>query len=534
MAGGTGAIALWGLILWGASWSDGSEANELAEQFAESLEEARTHLMRKRWEKAEAALLEAIGAHDREPFVLARRFELLELLELSRFFDVYEAPDEDELIEGELKRWRESSGDVELRYQEGLGGDWIGAGRVFGKLKLHPIVFYGPHTVRMEVKPSGFGSTTSGLAVGIRSGSEPYYVAYGRYGGGLYRLGERQETLGTWKSKGAVELEVDVGSKSIAVRVDGKKVASAKTKEPISGNVALSGLGSPLWIELRGKAYGSWFQGLRDAHLFDELERFRKRHSRTNSLPAWLAGERDEPLSLAWEELPGSTAEGVREELWDEAQKYIRRGASSGGLEWARTLLADAVDDNFRAALELELAQHAGDWSALSSAVQRLREVLPDDPFLRFQKARAAAYGGDLEAGIDLLEQLVEATPTVSPAWSELAKLQFWGGAPDASRATLERAMAAGVHPANLEEPQQILTRSDHGPFWHKANESKTTHYLVRTDLDEQIAWEIAQELEDAYKKYSRALGRVGGDDKRASRSTCSQGSRATRSTGRD
>lgn len=497
--------------------------------FVRALEQVEKRIDQGRYAAAKEDLLELLAEHEGAAFVVDRLARIRAYLSECTFRTNVAAPELESLISGELRSHSASSGKVELAYGADRLTDFDGHDEenpLAGPL-IHPMTFEGPFTVEIDVSAYPKGSFPMVL-VGVGTDSM-YSVVFGlgrnKRGGPTVYLPARISKWvdGAWRTLveeddpeveggAACTLAVKVKSSSITAYCDGRKILAAKRAKGAYGSVGFHNLPGPLEvldeIRLTGKAQPSWFQGLVDEALQVARQRFDGAYDPSEDLPAWLVDGSSAPPELdPLAELPGERRPDDRD-LVKTAADFVARGRLEDGLAWAwelgdRTSVELALHLRTTFLIELERYEEA------RRLLDELARLAPDHPPTL---ARRAVVVGELEgserrlAELQALRQRFADSPAVV---SELVQYTLLEGRLDEATTVLRGALRAGLHDPRLRALDAQLNRARAGPRFQPAYEYKTRHYHVTTDIDEETAYRVAQELEDAYSRYRRDLGYV-------------------------
>lgn len=501
-----------------------------ADDFVKGLENARRLVEHQRWDPAEKGLRELLAEHEGAGHALARRLEVRDLLERCAFGRSHAEPDPGELLDGELKRWKPDTGEIEILYPHGLTltppldsrkdeelhqvGDW----QEQNGLWTHPISFKDDYEITLR----GQG----GLYVFLGHGGANYYfldlsgypVLYQYQGKRRTEIDSnpRKHLPGTLERARKPELRIQVNERRVRVLVGGENLLDARVPDPPLGIFGMLGRFQAEWVRLEGKSTGAWLGGRLDERRREALETFRKTNDPELALPGWMrvegrGGAEEEADEIA--DIPGPPRESWKPAL-ERIDALLGEGKYRDALAFASGLTDGEVGETFRLWNEIWLRNLLQEYGSALERAERLVTLVPEHVPTRVRYARTLGMAVGHEAARRQLEDWIrdDGAPELEAAL--VHEFLVDGRAEDARKA-LDAALAAGADPAVLEEVNGLVVRALGGPSWTTRNEHSTRHYVVATDMDRSLAYEAAQELEAAFAKYRRDLSQVSGSDGR-------------------
>jgi hypothetical protein len=537
-----------GLILLAGAVPPPQDEAAGAERLAAGLEQLDERLRDGRWEGAERLVRELLAEHGARPYALARRSDLVDGLQEALFRQAYESPSPEELVSGELRRYRESTGELEIRYDgealDDLDRQLVPAGDGGRSVRVYafPAVFTRAYEIRLsgEAWPDAIADEALPPILVFRLDEERTYVvglgqaAVHRDGHKLWipatlqldELGEVtlvDRKLSPARKRQPYVVEARVEARRIEVDLDGERLFEVKlpTRLPANefGTFGFVGFGQLGALEIEGRVERSWMRRLADGHEGRARSRFERRFDLEGEVPSQLCleacGAFEERL-LLFEEPFGAAALGGRE-------------------------LDDLLPPDEEVSVEVlqDLVERIGDWEAAGEAatlrsyllctlnlhlgrLERAREHaerwLADRPGSRAARATLAVLdlaAGREEPACERLEELVWEEPgdPVTAAW--YARVLFRCGAWDDLDELLEVAARDERFDAELAQVQDMLGMARRGPRWAETHEVTSRHYVVRSDINERTCREIADHLEGALKRFGARLGAAPKSDRR-------------------
>jgi tetratricopeptide (TPR) repeat protein len=542
-----------GAVLFGALLTPpaASPALEDEDSFLASLEKIERKAEKVRPRKTTTQVLELLDEHAGADHVLRHRTRIVELLESSAFLETYTPPDPAELISGNLEKWNPRKRELELSYEGSelpsltaaiqqlraslaearkrldageapnplsieQARDWVMVdGTFFHRAQLQ-------EDFEVEVDVAGYGR----IAVGADSGDHLVVVFHGD---GVAFSSSSGDDESTREVESNVDSKLDkrkkqntygitVSGRSIRATVDGKAVGKAKLAGKISGRLMLP-QGANQWgaegvlvgeVRLRGKVAGHWLSGLQRAHEAAARAEFLEGWDVQKQLPEWLRVEVVEPAH------PSPLLDGAPEPLGDaqleavtEAFTLLAGGDSRGSQTYLEQVDGSELGEPFVAWLWMRLLFALERYEEALERSEQLVDLAPDHVQARVDRAflRERVEAGD--TAVAELGELVEEFPDAPEPRDALATLLVQLGELDAADDVLEGAVRAGIGSPGLERASRRALRARIGPRWGEAHEFATRHYRVFSDHSHEAAFEMAQELEAAYRKYSRDLDHV-------------------------
>ena len=483
---------------------------------ASALADVDEDLARARYTQATAGLLALIEEHGHEPEAWRLRPRILERLVQAAQGDALAAPDPEELIPGDVRKYSERTGslkvvheprDLERAYEPvDLRGDYGGRKNPF---LLYPTPFSGPFSVEVTLaRPPQRGKEPFSLVV-VMPDNHRLQVRASKTAISLDHFKGTWETLDRYFLEdlaGPLRLELKVENSTATVFLDGKRVVRGRKPTGLFGRFALAPRDGLTQVVVEGRVERSWVQGLRDAHLARQRAEFLARWK-----PSIPPSFRVQPSSGA----PVGSVDPLPAELEEEPARVLRSslrvfedGERERFLEAARALTEGAAEPPaVRDYATAWASYHLGDWENARRACDALVARRPGYAPGRKLRALIASESGELALARTLLAQLVDELPDETWALSLAARVELSAGDHAAADAVIERAIEARRYDARLAEVHTSLMKARSGPRWAQVFEVRSEHYVVRTDLDRKTAREALDLLEAARGHFATLLG---------------------------
>ncbi|MEM7306989.1 MAG: DUF1570 domain-containing protein [Planctomycetota bacterium] len=496
---------------------DGEEA-----RFEKEYGRVQQQMVNKRWKKARASLLELLGEHPGERYVLAREAEIRRDLERCSFWMDHPAPPPAELVSGELLSYRRSTGAIKLRYRPGNLQDFERSRSPLGAL-VHPLTFDGSYSIELDLPkyPShAFPSVLIGfdtevpiqVVFGLKKSGRgnlltwlPAKIIELRDGGAkLLADKENPQVVGGEPAR----LRVTVKSGSVAAYCNGRKLVSARRPKGLYGRIAVLNPGSFRELVISGTAQSSWIDGLEDAATQERWSAFEQSFEVDRLLPDWFRAPEPEARASIAAAYPGERSE-LRDVLLAETVAHLEAGEVQAALAAATGVAAKRGGEPYRSYLTTLVYYETGDLWAAADSSRRLVELAPAHaPSLLLRGEVLLALGRAEEAAEEL-----DRWDGEPPASADLVELQVraWlrAGRVERAQAALEAGIEGGAHAASLRRVGELVTQVLHGPRWDEVYEVKTKNYHVVSNLDRETCFEVGQVLEESLQRFNRDLRRL-------------------------
>ncbi|MAB78058.1 MAG: hypothetical protein CMJ89_01785 [Planctomycetes bacterium] len=483
---------------------------------------------REKWNQARDALVRLVSEHQGAPYVLQERSAILDDLKKCTFCASYDAPEPDELIDGELLSWNEKSGKIKLRYRPGRMGDFIKPARKKGAQEtlVHPLTFAGSYsaTIKLQrylvnkylpVVHVGWNTNAPVTATfGLKRGGRGNTVYFADAAISFHENGSVQKTVkkkSTLESGAPATLKINVKSGSISVYGNGRKLASGSRKKGIFGQIAFNGFTYIEEIEIQGTAQGSWLQGLRDAAFQAAWELFEKDYEPKDLLPEWFLGKGIAAEASTTDQPPyPGPHRPEQDDLFGEVMRRSK-DANYDALKWFLDTDQGETTEEFRCFVRAYLMLRGQNYKGALKLCERACRIDPEHVASRLLLAELHELNGSRETAIQELESLWRLFPEDGRIASRLAETLLSASRVSDARNILKEAVANGIHPRQLENVDGVLTKIERGPDWPNQFESVSKHYRVVSDIDRKICFEAANHLEKSLNRFNRDLRRVSG-----------------------
>jgi Flp pilus assembly protein TadD len=486
--------------------------------FADILARCRGLMERGEWPIARRTLKALLAEHGPQPYVRARKHELLADLERCAFQCMVPAVDPATLVGGELLHLDRRTGQIRLRYRKGQTADFarqrLDDG---GELLVHPLVFTGERAVTIRGDrypavapfPRAVLCADDGEALdfcwGVEGAARNLPLLVRRLGGGREQPLFQRDHAGIAAGQ-PFALQISGDGQLVQMAANGAVLASVPA-DAAPGRIAVVANGFDELV-LEGRSDLAWLRAVEDRARRAAWEHFERRYEPARDVPAWLLEPDAAPAgeSRALRSWPGELGR-AHLACAEIATRHLNAGNHEQCLQFVEgTPVAD-------------LPPPARDWLAGMALVklERFREavacldrVVDADPrFTEGRACRAAAlyqlrrFG---EAERDY-RSVLQDDPGHADAATGLVELLLNAGHPAAAKAVADAAAAQAVHGERFAALQRLLAKAQRGPNWARVHEYRSRHYRVMTDLDEAAAARVAETLEAAWTAYGRALG---------------------------
>lgn len=484
-----------------------------ADEFTQGLEQLQEFGRAGRWKVVARKLPELLEKHQGAAYVRARRAALVDLVRRGAFRAAHPPPDPKKVVQGTLHSWNPKTRAIKIHYTLQQMGNWIKS----GKLRLHPAVFTGPHTITLDGRyPPG----KSPQALVCVESPRAIYVIFGlntkRYQipaqilltekGKTVRRAELPTSLCTDKSNFPVRIVVK--RKAVVSTRGNRKMASLRKDGDHWGRFGFFADSAIREVTLQGQIEPSWMQGLRDKAETKLRQEFEQGFDAEKHLPAWLfeTPEADtdlaEPDRRPWPGDPG--AEDIT--LANEAVQHLNEGEVEDGYALVSRAEGDEAVVQYLKALFLDrMADHAAALECVGKVTRRDPEFVP----ARELEARLLAHLRRRDEAAKVYDALLEKYPGGADLHGRAAVLFLKMSRPADARRVLQRAQAHGLSSRELDGVQKLVAKATNGPAWPRAYDFESRHYHVVSDIDKKTCMAAAKYLEEAYVLYTVRLERV-------------------------
>ncbi len=498
-------------------------------EFDRRLQAAKKLANTRRWSQAKTELDRLLASRENESELVAHLSEVVELYRRCSFFESNPPVSIRELVGGQVTAWNERSGQIGVTYSDLSEFTDDGAGAM-----VHPLEFSGPYRIevhgRMGSAPTSLSAVPRApqILVAIR-GRESVQLSFGHP---QFSVENRTQWippriiangLGSAKvlDEAAVvplqfeerfKLVIEVDASTISATVDGQLILSASKDPELFGSMAVVDIPGLTRISLRGTAHPSWTNQLQDRAREEAWRQFRETWRVEDELPSWISerlqNERSPsaPLTLPFQlrvteaQLP----------TLQRVSAHLALGQFENGLREIESLssidLAPELQLFLKALFQLSLERK----SAARKTIEHAIEQTPDFFEARLLHGRILGELGLEQETLSVFEEFVEELPSVPTAWAEYAAWCLRFGQPKAAQQVMERALSAGIPGSYLRETESLVTRALSGPLWEQTFEYSSRNFTVHSDIDRQICFDAAQELEAALRLYQMRLDRMG------------------------
>lgn len=475
-----------------------------------------------RYEQASDALQELMREHaqDREAWLVRPR--ILERLAEAAQGDALEPPSATELILGDVRRYSERTGTLEVvhdwtdlrRMGEPTSIDRFRYGRDETEFLVYPAPFAGTFSVEVKLRRLPARRSSSFNIVVIMPDNNRLDVRVSSVDIVLSHFRGSWKSLDTHSLKdengGPVRLKLVVENASASVSLDGKRILKGKKPTGLFGHFALGPYQLAREVVVEGRAERSWVRGLEDAHVAAQRASFRADYDPPipdvfgAHEPSGVPDPRRDPLPV---ELDPESVRVIRDSIVGSSGSSLGSEARKQVLDELEDVLAGisgpAAVKHWVAAWQYYYLRH---WKGARQHGDALLALEPD--FVPGRKLRALIAGesGEQALARNLLSLVVEAHPEQTWAGSRLAELALEGGDHEAARDLVRAALDRGHYDTTLARVHASVLKAEDGPLWREVYEVSSKHYVVRTDLDLKTAREALSLLTSARDHYSTLL----------------------------
>ncbi|MFO0985001.1 MAG: DUF1570 domain-containing protein [Planctomycetota bacterium] len=505
--------------------------------FTAKLDEARQLGTRGKWKESQAALTALLEQHKDQDYVRVKRAEIADAVKDCAFNLQFKPADFKELISGELVSYNPATGDIKLRYTPDKLRDFLTKGDVAGDryeaqtLYLHPINFAGPYTIEIKGKSYPVLGVPSPVVLAAIDGGDGFQVTFGfpsessgnvvswhpaylhRLKNGEWKEIDKKQTSPA-KSRKPFALKVVVGSSEIGAYYDNSMFLKTAKPAALFGQVGFAHVEFSELV-ISGRAQTAWLQGMRDAATQKARAAFDQRYKESEHLPEWLLANKPVTVKASAKQrgYPGER-KAEQEHLITKVRKLWDDDKFAEALD---AVNAVPVGQLTEAAREYLLA---GSYEGLGDAEHALphceRVCTLDPQFLATRSMRAALLGvlGRRADAEKEYRDLVEKFPDRAEIYASFALTLLRAGRTSDAKAVIEQALNRAAERELLDFIKSLLVKAEKGPEWARTFEYKTDHYLVQSDIDQQVCVDAAKVLEQSYLAYAAYLKKTSDDEK--------------------
>ena len=481
-----------------------------------------------KWSDEKRGLQKLLNETGDQPFVHARRTEIVDELRRAAIRTAVPQPDPATMTEGKLLAWDRHGGDLSISYGPGQWADFNHQGSIV----IHPAVFDGPVTIKLGGEKFEYaGSNLLGVLIGLHD-DEWVEVATGArhdLGGDRFvpalceivqHVGKSRNVLATAPRAPnygkPFDVEIVVGATEIAVNGGGSRLCDAKLPKGFRGFVAFRDVSGIKRLSLRGHATTSWLQGKLDASTHDAEAAFLKKWKIEDDLPPWL---REGPATASG---PGGDAKGRKvlpaaalpwpmtdeqKKLYESLAFEITNGHPERTIAGLRKVKPDELPREVGDYLSFATLAAVG---ALSLVADRLDEFCARNPDFvegRYLHARVQIERMALDDAEKELTALQGRYDDPGRLAADLVDVELLRGHPEEAQRILREARAAGATSPDFDELDRTVVRVLRGPDFAKRFEQKSPHFTLVTDIDNDTARAALKNLEESYAICSKVFG---------------------------
>ncbi|MHC4819543.1 MAG: DUF1570 domain-containing protein, partial [Planctomycetota bacterium] len=451
--------------------------------------------------------------HKEAGYVRRHRAAIVDLAKRAAFRAKCPPLDPKSVVKGTLLSWNARARKIKIRYDRKQMENWGTSGRI----RAHPAVFTGPHTITLDGK---YPNSDSPQAIVCFDGKRDFFVTFGlngkhsqeqaeiayREGGKTVQAARLPASLCTDTSNFPVRIIVK--NKAVVATRGNRKMLSLRKKPGHWGRFAFIDDKSIERVTLEGRIEPAWMQGLLDKAETERRREFEAAFDPEEHLPEWLFEMPDVATELAEPDLrdwPGKL-EGKETDLIGRVEQLRAEGRFDEGVAMAARSDADEAIVQFLKAICLyEMSDHLG---ALACA-RRVAQLDPAFVPVRELEARLLAHLGKGAEAADVYRNLLKKYPGGAELYGNAAMLLLSIDCAKEAREILGQAQVNDLSSPTLDHVDALLAKAENGPSWPRAYEYKSRHYHVVTDIDKKTCRAAAKNLEQAYVLYTVRLDRV-------------------------
>jgi len=494
--------------LWLAAATTAQQPDDAA--FADGLDGVHGVMAEGRWHDARQQLLALLDGHEERDYVLAQRDALVHDYTTCRFQVQAEVRPIGELIGGRIERYSEETRHIEVVYDGGFG-DWEERDGMF----VHPLVFAGSYTVRVEGPKYGADGLTAALLFDVDPSGRDWFAAdFGvdhgargqpavvRHGDGEYEapIGATQSTV---KLDEPYVLELRVGEDTVELRSGGRRLLRCDRQPARLGRVAMRKHMSPK-VTLSGRIEPSWLQARMDEELSKQRAEFVADFDAKAELPDWLFSMPAPPKTSAQEDglVPGDAAH-FSDEV-DEVIALWQQGEVFRAWDILREVAAEDAPVETLTYLEVALLLAAGRVARALPVADRLLTEAPGSGLARLLHAQVLLADGRVGDAIDGMRAALALDPGNRRHYQALAIALLRRDDPGDREAAMKVLRAGktehGLY-GELAGLDRMLAMAERGPTFAKRFSATSAHYEVVSDIDVRVCKQACKLLERSYEQ---------------------------------
>lgn len=459
--------------------------------------------------------------------------DILDLSERVAFYKDYEVPSPEDVVQGQLLKWRPKTGEIVLRY-EGKNGKPLPKSASFGDFVLdgdllfHPVLFQGSYSIELsgkslEAPNMVFAEWRWDRATGTANGAGYAFRFDERSFAFRVKDGELEtmdDSTATLRFGRRFFMKVQVSSKAIQASMTAKRLFKVKREEGPYGQFALSTPLAAETVEIRGEVDPAWIEGLIDARIQADYGKFCRSYNAMKRLPASLAkrvGGETKRLRDYWYHLPNPDADENQAALAELAKLQEGEGSEGERIEAALAYLKKVRTKALSEAAGpyVEALLHLAKGKRLEAIEQLLVTEAKAPSFFEARWLRLNLEYGDLEKAEaeSQVRAIAAAHPEHADPWELLAQLRMSAAGVAGAREMVREALSGGFPASGLARVTRTISRAEHGPAFREPAKVNTKNFTVVSDLGERTANRVGRLLEDVYKRYNTRIRRVSGDE---------------------
>ncbi len=546
------------------------------EAFVRAILRVRAAMDRGQFQRADKLMRTALRNHESQPYVHLRRPQIEEFVRQCEFGASYVPAAPAELVSGNLIRFQQQGGRIEIEYgKDGLGDFRNPAkeaaerekkrkkarkkrGRFVIEIKspdpredwpkplFHPAVFYADYEVVCEGGKYPHRESKMGpklkehaypgvvLLVGV-SESGSYAVEFGYLPANRFPLtvdarivhypaAGQPVVLAKAPSQSRPGLSFRCKVKVTRTSIQAFAVSQGpfekkpfmKATIPRGNAYGTCGVQAEGFdrIHLAGKAHASWVEGRQDAARRKQWVAFQRDFDPKKRLPQWLL-EDPKPLPR-----PDPRAHAWPDELEQaqerEASRVLRliRSSPKIAMEELGNGLEVELPETTRLFLDARIRWVLGDHESALAACDRLIELAPTFAPGAGLRGSILRSRGRADDAIAQYLRMAEQLPHAAYAYFDALLLLVSTGQRDRAREVMRQCVARHGAARELVDLQRVLWMLEAGPSWPRAYEYESRNYIVRSDIDRKTCVDASKILERAYAAFQSQYGRIPRDRK--------------------
>ena len=489
--------------------------------FDESVGEIHKKAKRGKWKSSRKALVSLIAEHADAPWILTRVGELRERLQTYAFWSSYDRPDVNDAVQGDVKKYSESNGKIEIHYDWERGEslddesyEFFSVGDEDDRVWVHPAVFAGPYTIEIQGKGCDGQATLYG---GLVTWEHFDAIVFNNSSlSALFRCRDGDfEDLDTtalsFHGERKYSFEFEVQKKRVRAAILGKKAMQTdRPKDEPWGYCGMADCKGLRKVIIRGEVDPGWVDGLIDEKVQVSRLAFEESYDENDGIPASVVAllkERpavDSDFELAY---PGEKSSGLDKKLarfWGSVEEDGEKGAR---FELAK--LESSEPEAFTSWVAFWTELIGDDLDAANAKCDEVIGLEPDFDWAHHVRANLRSKDiSPKEARAEAL-MLIERFPKRGEPYRRFANRLLADGELDGAKGVFDQAILAGAPPEALEPLRKTLTGAEYGPRWDRVEEWKGKQYIVRSNMAKDSAAEAGRELENSYLRWNRHLRRI-------------------------